>query len=161
MKQSEREAWGEFLKERGMPQRPIPAGVPVMTSAEVWASVEGWPGITEPAKLGHHGNRATLVDGIKFQSKLEADRYRELKLLQASGEVWYFLRQVPFDVAPGVIYRLDFFVVWRCIYTGQFPLTYEDTKGHMTDASRIKIARVQERYRIEIKILRRADVRKF
>src|SRR5882762_755454 len=58
-------------------------------------------------------NRVTEVDGIRFASQLEADRYKELKLLKASGKVAWFIRQVPFDVSPGVVYRADFLVIWR------------------------------------------------
>jgi hypothetical protein len=104
------------------------------------------------------GARATLVDGIKFPSKLEADRYRELKLLRASGAVLYFLRQVPFVVAPGVGYRCDFLVVWDRIGTPHETITVEDCKGHLTGESRIKIAAVQDRYGIKIKLLSRKDV---
>jgi len=33
-------------------------------------------------------NKKTLLDGHLFDSKKEAKRYHELKLLQAAGEVW-------------------------------------------------------------------------
>jgi hypothetical protein len=112
----------------------------------------------DTAKRGRHGERTTIVDGIKFRSKLEADRYRELKLLRAGGHVKWFLRQVPFDVSVSVVYRLDFLVCWNRSGIADEVLTYEETKGHLTDASRIKIGVVQERYAIKINILRRADV---
>jgi hypothetical protein len=112
----------------------------------------------DTAKRGRHGERTTIVDGIKFRSKLEADRYRELKNLRRAGEVKWFLRQVPFDVSVSVVYRLDFLVCWNRSGIADETLTYEETKGHLTDASRIKIGVVQERYAIKIKILRRADV---
>lgn len=110
-------------------------------------------------------NKAQYVDGLRFDSKLEADRYLELKALQASGEVAWFLRQVPFQVARGVIYRGDFLVVW---YTGQSNaygkeihyVEIEDCKGFMTAVSRVKIRTVEDKYGIKIRILKRADVRK-
>lgn len=110
--------------------------------------------------LGHHGNRVTVVDGIKFQSKLEADRYRELVMLRRAGEVLYFLRQVPFDVATGVVYRADFVVMWNRTGSPRENVTVEDTKGHLTDVARVKMAAVQDRYGITIRVLRRADVRR-
>lgn len=111
-----------------------------------------------PVKRGRHGNRSTWVDGYRFDSKLEADRYRELVLLRLGGVVRWFLRQVPFDVAPGVVYRADFLVMWNPTGTAEDLVTIEDTKGHLTQTSRTKIAVVQERYGLRIKILTRTDV---
>lgn len=109
-------------------------------------------------KIGRHGERTTIRDGIKFRSNLEADRYSELKLLRQAGPVAWFLRQVPFDVTLGVIYRADFVVIWNRIGTASEVVTVEDTKGHLTDVARIKMAAVEERYAIKINILRRCDV---
>ena len=103
-------------------------------------------------------NRATVVDGIRFPSKLQADRYRELKLLVAAGKVLYFVREVPFDVGGGVVYRADFVVVWNLTGPPATVVTVEDTKGHLTETSRVKIAVVQERYGIKVRLLRRGDV---
>ena len=111
-------------------------------------------------------NKAQYVDGLRFDSKLEADRYLELKALQASGEVAWFLRQVPFQVARGVIYRADFLVVWKVDNWGNadsvthVSVDVEDCKGFMTAVSRIKIRTVEDKYGIKIRILKRADVRK-
>lgn len=106
------------------------------------------------------GNRITPADGIRFASKLEANRYRELKLLCAAGEVLYFLRQVPLQVASNVVYRVDFMVIWNRRGAPAECITFEETKGHMTDTARVKIAAVQERYGITITLLRRGDVRR-
>jgi len=102
------------------------------------------------------------VEGLNFASQLEADRYRELKLLQASGDVAWFIRQVPFDVAPGVVYRADFLVVWHDPQPvgSSFAITVEDCKGMMTPNSRTKIAVVEQRYGIQIRLLTRAEVGK-
>jgi hypothetical protein len=103
-----------------------------------------------------YGNQRAARDGVRFDSLLEADRYSELKLLQMGGAVRYFLRQVPFEVAPGVKYRCDFLV---------FPVegreVIEDCKGVLTSTSRTKIAVVQARYGIEVKLLTRKDVRRY
>lgn len=104
------------------------------------------------------GNKITLVDGIRFASRLEADRYGELKLLRAAGEVLWFLRQVPFDVAPSVVYRADFLIAWNLTGSADTVVTVEDTKGFLTPTSRVKILSVQERYGITIRILKRQDV---
>ena len=50
----------------------------------------------------------TECDGIKFDSKKEAQYYRDLKLRKAVGEVIQYLRQVPFHLPGGVRYVVDF-----------------------------------------------------
>ena len=47
-----------------------------------------------------YGSRKTVVDGITFDSKKEANRYRELKLLEKSGEICCMRLQVPFELIP-------------------------------------------------------------
>jgi hypothetical protein len=48
------------------------------------------------------------LDGFKFDSKKEATYYMGLKLRVRSGDVVFFLRQVPFHLPGGVTYRVDF-----------------------------------------------------
>lgn len=166
-----REQWADFIAKqpKGVELGP-PIVKPRVSTAQIVndallkiGAVDTAPALPtasqiDTTKRGRHGERTTIVDGIKFRSKLEADRYRELKNLRRAGEVKWFLRQVPFDVSVGVVYRLDFLVCWNRSGTADEVLTYEETKGHLTDASRIKIGVVQERYAIKINILRRADV---
>ena len=47
-----------------------------------------------------YGARKTVVDGITFDSKKEANRYRELKLLERAGEICNLRLQVPFELIP-------------------------------------------------------------
>lgn len=42
----------------------------------------------------------TKCDGIMFASKKEANRYRELKLLEKAGEICCLRLQVPFELIP-------------------------------------------------------------
>lgn len=42
----------------------------------------------------------TQCDGITFASKKEANRYRELKLLERAGEICCLRLQVPFELIP-------------------------------------------------------------
>ena len=65
----------------------------------------------------------TECDGIKFRSKKEASRYRELACLKHAGECW-FLRQVPFYLPGETKYLLDFMIFWK-----DGKVTCEDVKG--------------------------------
>ena len=38
--------------------------------------------------MSKYGNKKTIVDGIPFDSKKEAARYQELRLLDEAGEIW-------------------------------------------------------------------------
>jgi Protein of unknown function (DUF1064) len=131
---------------------------------EAWAAIKA--GTTYPAVTkSKYRAKITEVDGIKFASKLEADRYKQLKLLKASGEICYFLRQVPFDLPGGAVYRCDFMVVYDCCeYLTSTETTqqieFEDCKGFMTPISKLKIKQVEALYPVRIKILTRKDIGK-
>ena len=71
----------------------------------------------------------TILDGIKFDSKRESERYAELKLLQRSGQISNIRRQVPFELVPkqdgerSVKYIADF------VYEENGRMVVEDAKG--------------------------------
>ena len=46
------------------------------------------------------GNKKSTVDGILFDSKKEADRYRELKLMERLGTIRDLQRQVAYELIP-------------------------------------------------------------
>ena len=83
-------------------------------------------GFTRPA-YNKYGAKATVVDGIRFDSQKEARYYQQLKLRQQAGDIVMFLRQVPFHLPGGVIYRVDFMVFDS---TGE--VRFVDVKGHKT-----------------------------
>ena len=88
-------------------------------------------------------------DGIKFSSKLEKRWYQIIRDMKDSGEVLFFLRQVPFHLPGNVIYRADFILfftdghveIWEC-------------KGFETPEWRIKKQIVEATYPIEIKVVK-------
>lgn len=65
-----------------------------------------------PKKPPKYRNEKTTVDGILFDSKHEADRYKALKLLRAAGDVTGFACQVSFNLPGGIVYRADFVVLY-------------------------------------------------
>jgi len=90
----------------------------------------------------------TEVDGIKFDSRKEAGRYCDLKLLQKAGDVSHMLLQVPFVLDAGIKYKLDFLVFWTDGHQ-----SYEDVKGIDTPVSKLKRKQVEFRYPIKIELL--------
>jgi Protein of unknown function (DUF1064) len=89
--------------------------------------------------------KSSLADGIRFASKKEQKRYQQLKLLQTSGELLFFLRQVPFHLPGNVKYVCDFMNFWT---NGE--VTIEDVKGFKTDMYTAKKKIVESVYPIEI-----------
>lgn len=80
----------------------------------------------------------TEVDGIKFDSKKEAQRYKELKLLERAGEIHDLQLQVPYTLIPksehgrAVKYIADF------VYFENGKRVVEDTKGFRTKEYKLK-----------------------
>lgn len=87
-------------------------------------------------------------EGKKFPSKLEARYYDKLRMLQNSGQVLFFLRQIPFDLPGSVCYVCDFQVFYS---NGE--ISFVDTKGKDTALSQTKRKMVEELYPITIEIV--------
>lgn len=92
-------------------------------------------------------NKPCEHDGIKFASKLEASYYQRLKYLKESGEVLFFLLQVPFILPGNIRYRCDFQIFWTDGH-----ITFVDTKAYDTPVSMNKIKQVEALYPVEIEI---------
>lgn len=107
----------------------------------------------DQAKRSKYGAIPTVVDGIRFDSKLEARYYEQLKLRQAAGEVSFWLRQVPFHLPGGVIYRVDFQV-----HLANGRVEWIDCKGVETKEFRIKIKQVHACYPVRVVIVTRRDI---
>lgn len=110
--------------------------------------------------MSKYGNKKTELDGIVFDSKKEATRWAELKLLQRAGEIYDLRRQVPFAVIPAqkdangktiereAKYIADF--TYRDSKTGR--ITVEDTKSEATRTKEYILKRKLMLYRFGIKI---------
>lgn len=88
------------------------------------------------------------VDGLRFDSKKEAKYYRELKLRQRSGEVVFFLRQVPFHLPGNVTYRVDFQE-----FMSDGSIRFVDIKGYETKEFIMKKKMVEDLYPVEIEVV--------
>lgn len=99
-------------------------------------------------KKNKYNAKPTHVDGIRFDSKKEAEYYKQLKLIKENGALIMFLRQTPFHLPGGVIYRLDFMEFWA---SGE--VDFIDVKGRDTPMSKLKRKQVEELYHIKIKLV--------
>jgi len=125
-----------------------------------------------------YGNRKTSVDGKEFDSKKEAKRYQELRLLQWSGQIQnlqtqvkYVLiptqREAGFEVyksgpnkgrrKPGKVIEHECSYVADFVYIQDGETVVEDVKGYRDPASAgyakfvIKRKLMLERYGIRVK----------
>lgn len=93
----------------------------------------------------------TVVDGIAFASRREAERYAELKLLELAGVISHLRLQPRYELQPpfrdirGKRHR-------AIVYVGDFSYTQngreivEDVKGFETQAFKIKSKMFMARY---------------
>ena len=101
-----------------------------------------------------YGNRKVVVDGIEFDSRKEAQRYWELKLLQRAGKITDLQLQREFELIPAQYETYPRYgktgkrlqdgkrcIEKSCTYKADFcymqdgKLIVEDTKGYRDPAS--------------------------
>lgn len=92
----------------------------------------------------------TIVDGKKFDSKKEAKRYQELKLLEQSNEIKELQLQVPFILIDKSEYGRVIKYIADFVYIRDGKQVVEDCKGFRTDVYRLKKRLFEEKYKTEI-----------
>ena len=113
--------------------------------------------------MSKYRNRKIVVDNIKFDSNLEAERYRQLKLLQRAKQISNLRLQVPFLLQEGfkkngkthrkIEYIADF------VYEENGQTIVEDTKGMKTETFKIKQKLFEYKYpNLNLKIIGKDDI---
>ena len=114
-------------------------------------------------------NTKTVADGIKFDSKLEAERYAQLKILERAVVIRDLELQPSFELLPSfrkngktwrkTVYKADF----RYILSDGDRIIIEDVKGStevITDVFRLKQKMFEYKYpEFSIKIVTRKDMK--
>jgi len=99
-------------------------------------------------KKPKYGNKKNVVDGIKFDSLKEANRYCVLKLLAYAGEIQDLKLQVSFPFVVNRVkigsYKADF------VYSKNGAIVVEDVKGIKTQVYRLKKKLLKAIYNIDI-----------
>jgi len=129
----------------------IPRGT-VMSAEELLAFVA-----RERNKRHKYGARAVVVDGIRFASTREANRYGELRMLERAGEIRDLTLQPRFELHAHLLsivhkppvaigaYLADFAYV-----TKDGTTVIEDCKGFRTPLYRWKKKHVEAEYGVRI-----------
>ena len=114
-------------------------------------------------------NTKTVLDGIKFDSKLEAERYAQLKILERAGVIRDLELQPEYELIPSfkkdgktwrrTTYKADF----KYILCEDDKIIIEDVKGStavITDVFRLKQKLFEYKYpELSIKIVTRKDMK--
>lgn len=110
---------------------------------------------TKLTTMSKYKAKKTVIDGITFDSKKEANRYVELKQMELNGEISNLQLQVPYELIPKQV--IDGKVVERaCKYLADFQYNkegetiVEDTKGMRLSDYIIKRKLMLHKYNIRI-----------
>ena len=94
--------------------------------------------------MNKYHNTKVIIDGIRFDSKKEGERYKELKLLEKMGLIDNLRLQVPFEIQPS--FKFNGKTIRAITYVADFcyldnvknKMIIEDTKGYKNQVYLIK-----------------------
>lgn len=109
--------------------------------------------------MSKYNSKKTVLDGQIFDSKKEANRYKELRLLEKAGEIKDLRTQVKFKLIPAQRDEATGKVIEReCSYKADFvyyeedgETVVEDVKGYRTKEYIIKRKLMLYQYGIRIR----------
>lgn len=116
-------------------------------------------GMTKTTSNKYH-NKKVMINGIKFDSKKEANRYMQLKMLEKAGEIRDIELQKSFELQPtfrknNKTYRKIVYIADFCYFNikdGKYIV--EDIKGFKTKEYMLKKKMFEYRYEdLELKEL--------
>lgn len=100
--------------------------------------------IDNKLKQSKYKNKKVVVNGIKFDSELEANHYKTLLLLERAGAIKDLRLQVKFELQPsfnknGKHYRAINYIADFVYYDiSKEKTVVEDTKGYKTEIYKLK-----------------------
>lgn len=116
-----------------------------------------------PVKRHKYGARKVVLDGITFDSLLEADRWATLRAAEKAGMISNLRRQVTFELVPGVKLlgedraRPPIRMVADFVYTQNGVNIIEDTKGMDTPQARLKRHLMKALKGLDVVVVRRGE----
>jgi hypothetical protein len=99
-------------------------------------------------RISKYRNRKTEVDGIVFDSKKEAVRYRELKILQKQGVIQNLVIQPKYPITVRYTSICEYIADFE--YYENTKITVEDVKGMKTPVYKLKKKLFEAIYGIKI-----------
>lgn len=106
-------------------------------------------------RIGKYNAVKTKVEGITFDSKREAARYQELRLLERAGEIENLSLQAPFSLSAwsedGPVHICRYIADFVYNDLGSDEHVVEDSKGFRTPLYRLKKKWMAAQYGIVIR----------
>ena len=103
-------------------------------------------GLAKQPKAHKYGAVPTVVDGIRFDSKSEAARWQELRLMEKAGAISDLQRQVRWPLLVGITEIGAFVTDYQYVVKGDTAPTVEDRKGVRTPVYRWKAKHFKAQY---------------
>lgn len=105
--------------------------------------------------MSKYHSTPTEVNGIRFDSKREANRWAELRLLERAGKIEKLKRQVKYLLIPsqyrdGKCIEREASYIADFVYYKDGHLVVEDCKGFRTPEYKLKRKLMLERYDIRL-----------
>ena len=127
-----------------------------------------WPTKAKAASKSKYGNIKVVIDGVRFDSKGESERYTFLKYMQSIGRIKDLRLQVPYELTPkgrdaagkairAMNYKADF--VYIDNKTGLEVV--EDFKGKRTQDYINKSKNMKDKHGIEIYETNRTHLKEY
>lgn len=110
---------------------------------------KGLPVEPQNQRKSKYNNQKTMVDGIKFDSKKEAEYYCQLKLLKQAGEIKDIGLQQKYTLQPG--FEKNGVKYQPITYIADFVITNNDGTTEVVDVKPSKTFKTQA-YRIKKKM---------
>jgi hypothetical protein len=95
------------------------------------------------------------VDGIYFASELEVKRYSELKLLERAEEITGLACHTRYKLTVNGIEVAQYVDDFSYFDRAKSVYVFEDVKGVLTDASRIKLKLMKACHNIDVQLVKR------
>jgi hypothetical protein len=119
-------------------------------------NLQDYKKLTKPsAKRSKYNAKRVIIDGIKFDSTWEGQRYSELKILERSGEITDLKLQVPFKLELDSVNISGYIADFTYHKDGKYIV--EDAKGFLTKEYKIKKKLMLVLYKIDILETRRSN----
>ncbi len=142
------EEYQDYLKRKKEPANKTVAAVKQTQNKKGGGAIPHKQNNTE----SKYSNKKVLIDGITFDSMKEANRYRELKLLEKVGEISNLVLQPVYVLLNGFEYKGE--KIRAIKYIGDFEYrevktgnkVLEDTKGFKTKDYLIKVKLLKNKY---------------
>ena len=142
------EEYQDYLKRKKEPANITAATVKQTPNKKGWGTIPNKQNNTK----SKYSNRKVNIDGITFDSKKEANRYKELKILENIGKISNLVLQPIYVLQESFEYKSK--KIRAIKYIGDFEYVdsktgnkvLEDTKGFKTKDYLIKVKLLKNKY---------------